>query len=236
MKISAVILTRSNLNEKLLKKAIDSVSWCDEVVKVNTENIDGSFSQWRNEGAKKAKGDWIFYLDSDEEVTSDLKKEIEDIIKNDTKFTAFAIPRRNYIFGKEFKHTGQYPDYQKRIFLRSKFNKWQGLVHEEPIFEGSLGHLKNPILHHKDISISQMIDKTNEWSELEAKLLFESGHPRMNGFRFVSVAAREFFLRMIVQMAFLDGKEGIIYAIYQVYSRLITYSKLWEMQIKNNKI
>jgi len=43
---------------------------------------------------------------------------------------------------------------------------------------------------------------------------------------------REFWLRMIKQMAFLDGSEGIIYAIYQVYSRFISYAKLWEMQIR----
>ncbi|KKR85027.1 MAG: hypothetical protein UU32_C0042G0010, partial [Candidatus Woesebacteria bacterium GW2011_GWB1_41_10] len=49
-------------------------------------------------------------------------------------------------------------------------------------------------------------------------------------FRFFTAGLREFWLRMIKQMAFLDGKEGTIYAIYQVYSRLISYAKLWEKQ------
>jgi hypothetical protein len=66
---------------------------------------------------------------------------------------------------------------------------------------------------------------------MESQLLFEAHHPKMNIFRFGSVALREFWLRMIKQMAFLDGREGVIYAIYQVYSRLITYSKLWEKQL-----
>jgi hypothetical protein len=38
---------------------------------------------------------------------------------------------------------------------------------------------------------------------------------------------------MVVQTAFMDGAEGTIYGLYQVYSRLISYAKLWEMQIKN---
>jgi len=38
---------------------------------------------------------------------------------------------------------------------------------------------------------------------------------------------------MIKQAAFLDGVEGIIYGIYQVYSRLISYAKLWELQLSS---
>jgi hypothetical protein len=78
-----------------------------------------------------------------------------------------------------------------------------------------------------------MVEKTNDWSELEAKLMFTAHHPKMNVFRFTTAAIREFWLRMIVQAGFLDGTPGVIYNLYQVYSRLISYSKLWEMQIKN---
>ena len=35
-----------------------------------------NFSEWRNEGAKRAKNNWLFYVDSDEEVTSQLKNNI----------------------------------------------------------------------------------------------------------------------------------------------------------------
>ena len=79
-----------------------------------------------------------------------------------------------------------------------------------------------------------MIDKTNEWSEIEAGLMFGAHHPKMNTLRFFSAGFREFWLRMIVQAAFLDGTEGIIYGSYQVFSRLISYSKLWEMQLRKD--
>ena len=49
-------------------------------------------------------------------------------------------------------------------------------MHEEPIFEGSLGYLKNPLIHRKNITISEMVDKTNNWSEIEARLMFEAKH------------------------------------------------------------
>ena len=77
-----------------------------------------------------------------------------------------------------------------------------------------------------------MLEKTNKWSEIEAKLLYESGHPKMNFFRFCSAGFREFWYRGIVKLGFLDGRIGVTEIIYQIYSRLITYSKLWELQIR----
>lgn len=230
MTLSIVVLEGNVLDKKLYEQCLASISFADQIVKINTKSIKGSFSEWRNEGLINSSSEWILYIDSDEIVTNDLRSEIETLINNSTYY-AYAIPRRNFIFGHEFKHGGQFPDYQKRLFLRKNLKKWKGNLHEEPQFEGKLGYLKNPILHYKNMTISQMIDKTNIWSEIEAQLLFDAGHPKMNTLRFLSVGFREFFFRMIKQLSFLDGSKGVIYAMYQVYSRLITYSKLWEKQL-----
>jgi hypothetical protein len=193
-KVSCIILNGAIVDNNLYKKSVESVSWCDEIIKIDTTKIKGSFSQWRNEGIKKAKGDWILYIDTDEIVDKDLRFEIESKIKENI-FVAYAIPRRNYIFGKEFTHSGQYPDYQKRLFRKKSLKKWQGVLHEEPIYLGEMGYLKNPIEHYKNITIAQMLEKTNKWSEMESQLLFEAHHPKMNIFRFGSVALREFSIK-----------------------------------------
>ena len=227
-KITAVIIYGGSYDKRLLEVAKRSVAWCDDLVLVN--GIKGSFNDWRNEGLKKAKGDWLFYLDSDEEVTNELQEEILHVIDSDQSHGCFAVPRQNIIFGKEFKYSGQYPDYQKRLFRRENLKKWVGDVHEEPVFEGVLGHLKNPIIHHKSMTISEMVEKTNKWSEIEADLMIKANHPPMNILRFISAGFREFVLRFLKEKAFLDGKEGVIYGIYQIYSKLISYAKLWEKQ------
>ncbi len=229
--ISAIIIYGGNYDKLLFDLAKKSVSWCDELVLV--EGIKGSFHDWHNEGLKKAKGDWIFYLDSDEEATKELKEEIMSIVDSNPSNACFAIPRRNIIFGKEFKYSGQYPDYQKRLFRRKLLKRWEGAVHEEPIFDGNLAHLNNPIKHHKNMTISEMVEKTNKWSEIEADLMINANHPPMNIVRFSTAAFREFWLRFVVQKSFLDGKEGIIYGIYQIYSKLISYAKLWEKQLQS---
>lgn len=232
VKISAIVLAGGKLDKNLLKKCLDSLSWCDEVIKIDTDKLRGSFSDWRNLGANKAKGDWLLYVDADEEVTPELHKIIKNVIGSD-EYSGYAIPRRNFIFGKEFKHGGTWPDFVLRLIKKDRLIKWEGELHEQPRIKGEICHLKEPLIHHKHKNLSEMVEKTNEWSEIEARLMYDANHPKMNFFRFASAGFREFWLRMILQLAFLDGTEGVIYAIYQVFSRLISYSKLWELQLKN---
>lgn len=230
--VSAIILVGGKYDRDLFKKCKKSLSWVDEIVEVKTKNIKGGFSQWRNEGLKKAKGNWILYVDTDEIVGKNLKNEILEVIGHKKlNVGCFAIPRKNIIFGKEFKHGGRKPDYQKRLFLKKNLKKWTGKLHEEPEFFGELKHLKNPLIHYKNSSISDMVEKTNKWSEIEAELMFKANHPKMNIFRFFSAGTREFVLRFIKQLSFLDGVKGVIYGMYQIFSKLISYSKLWEKQL-----
>jgi len=179
----------------------------------------------------EAKGEWIFYIDADERVPEELKKELINFSRQlSDKFTWYATPRLNVILGRPMKHGGWWPDYVKRLYKKSALKKWKGDLHEEPEVIGEMGKLKSPLRHEKHEDLHEMLEKTNKWSEIEAKLMYDAGHPKMNVLRFITAMGREFWYRMIRKMAFLDGKEGIIYAIYQVYSRLISYAKLWEKQ------
>ena len=248
IKISVCIIAKNE--EDQIGDALRSVDWVNEKILVDTGSTDktvniaksnnsrvahfskGSFDDWRNKGLEESSGDWILYIDADERITPELKKEIlEKISSKKITYSAYAIPRRNFIFGKEFNYGSVAPDYQIRLFVRDKLNKWNGRLHERPDFDGELGYLENAMTHHKKESIEDMLNKTNKWSDIEARLMYESDHPRMNVLRFSSAMFREFWFRIVKNKAFLDGGEGVVYAIYQIYSRFISYTKLWEMQL-----
>ncbi len=250
-KISVIIITKDE--EKMLPKCLQSLNWVNEIIVVDNDSTDKTvdiakkyhakvfnlqrgekpdFSHSRNVGLKHASGEWVLYIDADERVESRLELEIKKIISTDSSYSAYAIPRRNFIFGKEFKYGGQRPDYVKRLFKKEALAGWHGKLHEEPEFQGKMGHLKESLVHIKHETLTEMVVKTNEWSEIEADLMLKAGHPKMNVVRFISAMAREFWFRMVRQVAFLDGPEGIIYATYQVFSRFTSYAKLWERQIK----
>lgn len=245
MKISGIVLVKDE--EELISECLESLSWADEIIVIDNgisgkvfeiaknkgakifKSSKGNFSDRRNLGAKKAQGEWLFYLDVDERVTPLLKKEIEGAIKGGS-YSAYAIPRRNIFLGHEMRWGGWWPDYVLRLIRKDALIAWEGSLHEQPRIKGEVGKLKNPLTHFSHRSLAEMVEKTNEWSEIEAKLLYESHHPKMAWWRFISVAAREFWYRGIAKLGFLDGVVGVIEIIYQMFSRMITYAKLWEMQ------
>lgn len=246
--ISVIILTK-NSDEKI-SEVIESVKLLDgEILVLDDNSTDkttsiakdlgarveeqtgNGYAEKRNLGLKLTKGDWIFYLDSDEILTP----EVVDEIKKSTKvieFSAYAIARKNIILGRFMKNGGWFPDYVERLFRKSDLEKWVGDLHERPIFKGSLGYLKNPLIHLKHDNLEEMVEKTNKWSQVEAKLMRDSNHPIMSWWRFCRIMLGEFTYRLVRLRGFMDGTEGIIYGIYQMWSRFLSYAKLWEMQKK----
>jgi glycosyltransferase involved in cell wall biosynthesis len=249
MKITAILIVKNE--EEKIKDALESLDWADEVIVIDSGSDDKTvsiakgfgakifessktgYSDLRNLGWKKAAEDWILYVDADERVTPLLRKEIQGLSNNE--LSAYAIPRKNFVLGQYMRWGGLWPDYVKRLFRKENFNGWTGELHEEPHFQGVMGYLKNPLIHLKHDNFEGMVDKTNAWSEIEARLMFGAQHPPMNVLRFFSAAFREFWLRFVRQLAFLDGAKGVMYGLYQVFSRLISYTKLWEMQLKGSK-
>jgi glycosyltransferase involved in cell wall biosynthesis len=247
MKISAIVLAKDE--EELIKDCLASITWVDEIVlidggctpemlKVAKEanakiiKVSGDFSKKRNEGKDAASGEWLFYLDIDERVTPLLREEIKDVITSPVFLSSYAIPRRNILLGHEMHWGGWWPDYVLRLIRKDSLVRWEGELHEQPKVRGEVGKLRNPLTHFSHRSLAEMVEKTNSWSKIEAKLLFKSNHPQMTWWRFFSVAFREFWYRGIRKMGFLDGTVGVIEIIYQTFSRMITYAKLWEMQNK----
>ena len=244
--ISAIVVAK---NEEIkIEECLKSLSFADEIVLVDNGSKDktneiarrnkakiiqclsGSWSEWRNSGADSSAGEWLLYIDADERVTQKLQEEIKRVIKESDTKSLYAIPRRNIILGKEMVHGGWWPDYVKRLIKKKDLQGWKGDLHEEPVLRGEMGYLVNYIIHLKHDNLSEMVSKTNIWSNIEAKLLFDAHHPKMVWWRFLRPMFTELWSRLIAKMGVLDAQEGVIYSIYQMWSRFITYAKLWEKQ------
>ncbi len=215
------------------------------VIKRPTKGL--AFARWRTEAIKEVRGDWIFYLDADERITPELKSEILQIVSHSLSHTgcvhsdtpgvsmAYAVPRENYYLGRRVRWGGAWPDYVKRLFWKKALKKWTGRLHEEPVFEGKLTHLRNPIRHYTHRDLTSMVAKTIEWSKLEAEELYRAHHPPVTWWRILRIMLTELWQRGIRKQGFRDGTVGVIEVIFQVFSRFITYARLWEIQIKNSK-
>lgn len=250
MKLGAIIIARNE--EEMIAGCLEKLKWLDEVILVDTGSTDktlavakktlpsvkilatkdGDFSQWRNLGFKKASADWILYVDADERINRSLKKEIISNIEKKNEVAAFCFPRENYYFGQRVKYGGSWPDFVTRLFKKSKFLGWEGIIHESPKFKGKLQTLKNPIVHLAHRNLSSCLRKGIKWTKLEAELLFQASHPRVTWWRLIKVSLEEFVKRYLILQGWRDGTVGMIEALVQNCNRFMVYVQLWEKQQK----
>jgi glycosyltransferase involved in cell wall biosynthesis len=249
VKLSIIIVARNE--QEMIEDCLKSAVWADELVLLDTgssdktieiakrygariiyaESRERDFAAWHNQGKKEAKDDWLFKLDADERITPELQKEIISIIQHPIhKIFAYALPRQNVLLGRLMHFGGWYPDYQIRLFKKEKLIRWEGKLHERPIFKGELGYLKNPMIHLTHRDLSTMVEKTKEWSKIEAQLLFDANHPPVTWWRILRVMLSEFNLRFLKLQAWRDGTVGWIEGLFQVFNRFLIYAKLWEIQ------
>jgi hypothetical protein len=75
-----------------------------------------------------------------------------------------------------------------------------------------------------------MVEKTNKWSVIEARLRFDAGHPPVVWWRFPRVMLQAFSNSYITQGGWKAGAVGLMESMFQAFSIFITYAKLWELQ------
>ena len=168
-------------------------------------------------------------MDSDERIPIKLAQEIKATIE-DPQYQAYTISRFEVFLGKHLEH---WPDPRVlRLIKKNALKRWVGKVHEQPIIDGEVGDLDKQMIHLSHKNIDEKVISTMKWSRLEAELLHKAGHPPMAGWRFLRIMFTEFWLRFIKQGLWKDGVEGWIEAIYQVFSKFMSYERLWELQRK----
>jgi len=231
-----IILVAANSTDDtviLARKTIPKI----KIIKTFDE-YNKNFSKWRNLGYQKSTGNWVFYVDSDERVTPKLQKEIlSTVTAKNSKISYYVMPRFNYYLGKRVQHGGSYPDYVKRLFLRSGFKGFEGILHEEPITTGNLGYLKSPLLHYTHRHLKTMLEKSLVWTNMEAEELFKSHHPPVVWWRIIRMMLTKIWQRLIKESMWRDGTVGWISVIFETFDTFMIYAQLWEIQqSKNNTI
>lgn len=244
--LSVIVITKNE--EKMIKACLESVKWADEIILADNGSTDKTieiakkytdkiiryegqdFAGLRNRAMEGAKGDWALYVDADERVLESLKQEILGLINGDK--SAYAISRRNIIFGNEVNYGPYKNDWVIRLFKRSDFENYTGKVHETAHYKGKLGYTKNSFLHLTHRGVDQIVQKSLDWSNIDAKLRLEAGHPKMSGWRFIRIFTSEIWNQGVVRGGFFAGTVGIMDSLLQAFSMYITYIRLWELQQK----
>lgn len=190
-------------------------------------------------GISKSQTNWVFLLDADERMTSELAKEIKKIIdsgvvpikigtpQNDV-ITNYQVPRKEILFHQHWlKYGGWWPNYQTRLINKQFFVNWPKNIHATPSIKGKQGLLKEPLLHYSQNDFSEIVDRTTIFEDKESELLVKVSHKASTAIFFRKFFG-ELYRRLIKDQGFRDGTIGIIESIYQAFSKTITYIYLYE--------
>ena len=253
MKISAVIITFNE--QKNIAEAIESVSWADEIIVVDSESSDGTrdiaeasgakvvtrswegFSKQKQFAVDQAENDWVFSLDADERVSAELREEILAIKSNNASADGYRIPRLSIYMGRPIRHGGWYPDWQLRLFDRTK-GRWKDvLIHESfAMDEGSkIVRLTGDILHYSSENAAHHHRMIGErYAPLAARQMFDNGG-RTSLLKIAFAGPSAFIRTYFLKGGFLDGLPGFVIAKFAAHHAFLKHLLLWELQKPDSK-
>lgn len=234
--------------EENLRRCLESVSWADEKVIVDSMSRDRTLEiarqyadqvfqrDWtgyrdqKNLALSKCRGEWVLSLDADEQVSGPLREEILGEIHRPQSAEGYFIPRRSFYQGRWISHSGFYPDRQLRLFKRGVGTWVGGRVHERLEVRGRVGQMKSDLLHFPyQGSISGLVRKVDAFSSLMAEDMYDRGkrfHPGHLILRPITKFMEVYFLKL----GFTDGIPGLIIAAMSAFTMFSRYSKLREIE------
>jgi len=205
-------------------------------LKVFQRKLKGDFAGQRNFGLEKASGEWVLFLDADEEITDELKKEIKEMIRYATlerdDLIGFYIKRRDFFWSREVRFGELLKVRSKGLIrlIRKKYGKWQGKIHEELEIGNrklEIGKLKNFINHYPHLTVKEFLEEVNFYSTLRAQELFSHGK-RTNIFQIIFFPFFKFILTYFIYLGFLDGTVGFVYSFMMSFHSFLVRAKLWQ--------
>ncbi len=218
-----------------LARTLASVSWANEIILIDSGSTDGTLDvarehnvrifeePWKGYGGQvnsaldKCTQSWIFNLDADEVVTTELASEIMQLLKGKPDFDGYTVPRLNLIFGRWMRHGGLYPDRKLRLFRRGFARLREDTEpHATPFPSGPIGRLQGgDLLHYQYPTLDTYIEHMHRYSSASIPLMLARGKTSATTLSFVANTlmnpALTFFYNYFVRGGFLDGREGLTF-------------------------
>lgn len=198
-----------------------------------------------------AKYPWIYILEADERMTTELFQECLQAIQN-SEFVGYYVAERVIFMGRWIRFSTQYPRYQLRLLQVGKV--WfEDYGHtEREVYEGSVSFLNSTYPHYTcSKGLSRWIEKHNRYSSDEAvetlrqlqigqvswRNLFwgETEVKRRHALKNLSLRLPfrpilRFFYMYGFLGGFLDGGPGLTWCVLQMFYEYLIILKVWELK------
>lgn len=243
--ISAVVLTHNE--EQNINNCLDAIKWCDEIIVIDDNSIDhtvtfaekqgakvyirpldNNFSAQRNFGLKKARGDWILFVDADEIVSPALWFEIMQHTNNPTdNYSGFFIKRQDVLWNTLLKH-GETGNVKFVRLAKKDAGEWTGAVHEVWNINGGTAILNNPLMHYPHMTVENFLREINFYTDIRVKELY-SKKVKVVWVFIILYPILKFIQNYFIKQGFRDGIPGLVLAMMMAFHSFLVRSKLWLM-------
>jgi glycosyltransferase involved in cell wall biosynthesis len=242
--VSAVLITRNATG--LLDACLESLSFVDEIVVVDSASTDGTPDVARRHGARvvqkewlgfgrqkqfaveQAKHEWVLCLDADERVSPELAASIHRALAAPVS-PVYRMARRNRFLGRWLSHGEGYPDWSPRLFNRLNARWSDDLVHEKVLYAVTPGTLEGDLLHESYDNLATYLERQNRYTTLAARQAYEMGK-RAGAFHLLASPVVRFFKFYILRLGFLDGLPGLVHISIGCMNSYLKYAKLIELR------
>jgi glycosyltransferase involved in cell wall biosynthesis len=183
--------------EANIDRCLESVSWCDDVVVLDSHSTDSTreiaasrgarvllriFDNYANQrnhaiNAVDYKHPWVLMLDADEVVPEDLRQEMESVLMNaGSDVTLFRMRRKDYFMGTWLKRSTSYTSLRFGRLMRLGRVWVARSINEEYHTDGDIHDLQTALVHYPfNKGLNAWVEKHNRYSSMEAELIVSGG-------------------------------------------------------------
>jgi glycosyltransferase involved in cell wall biosynthesis len=234
--------------ERNIRRCLESIAWCDEIVVIDSGSTDRTleicrefntriyerpwpgFVAQKQFGLEQCRGEWILNLDADEEVSPELRMEIERVITNPTaqNFNGFLLSRVVFYLNRWWRKGGWYPEYRLRLCRRTA-TTWGGKdPHEKATVTGRTRRLEGELRHYTYTDMAHQVRSLHNYSSTAARSMYANGKHASLVNLLLNPPAR--FLKFyMLKRGYREGLPGLIVALLESYYVFLKYAKLWEL-------
>jgi glycosyltransferase involved in cell wall biosynthesis len=231
--------------EKRIASCIQSAQFADQILVIDSGSKDKTrdiaaalgaevfeYADWqgfavqRNRVLQHARGEYIFFLDADEEMPPAMQAEIETVLESG-KDEIWEVQWNQVAFGKPLtlmKSTGGI----QRMFKTASIREFTGVVHEKAEMTPAsrpVRRFRSKLFHYSRESIYGSLNKLSQYVQLGAAKRAKAG--KTGGVLRGLASGFAIFLRLYVfRRGFLCGPEGFLFCFFIALECFFRYAAL----------
>jgi len=219
--------------ERRIARCIESASFADQIVVIDSGSTDATrdiasrlgaevhlypdwqgFAEQRNRMLPLIHCDYFFFLDADEVITDELRREIQQAVASGAN-AAWKVYWDQVAFGRALSHMSKTAGGVKRLFRTDNILKFQGVVHEYAQLKDETVPtrvFKGRLLHYSRDTVYESLLKLAQYSQLGARRREQAGK-KGGVWRGLGSAITNFVRFYVFRRGFMCGPQGFLFCL-----------------------